>query len=360
VPATAPDDVVHTFEGAERNARPPLLVAAPLGRFLDEHGLGTGPIEEVAPVGEGHSNVTYLIRREGWEGIVRRPPRPPLSPSAHDGLREARVLRAIAGAARVPRVLAATADLTIIGAPFYVMARAEGHVVTASLPPAHEPAQERRRMAEELVDALVEIHAVDWRAAGLHDFRRPTDNLERQLRRFSGLWERTRTRELPSVERVGDWLRAHLPESGDATVVHGDFRLGNVMFGPSAPARIVAVFDWEMATLGDPLADIGYLAAVLNRTRRPVARPVRALARHAHGGLPVRGRAGETLRRAQRPAGPRPCGGTGRWRPARRRVHGGQLPPRDHRRHRRPFLRDFGDTVVELAERAQALASGGR
>src|SRR5205807_6183787 len=115
------------------------------------------------------------------------------------------------------------------------------------------------RIADELIDALVELHAVDWRAVGLEGFGKPTGYLERQLRRFTGLWEHNKTRELSEVEQVGDWLRANLPESPPATIVHGDYRLGNAMLAAAAPARLIAIFDWEMATIGDPLADLGYL-----------------------------------------------------------------------------------------------------
>ena len=116
--APAPDDIVATHAEAERNDRVPLLVLEPLAAFLDEHGLGSGPIT-AEPVGDGHSNVTYLVRREGREVVVRRPPRPPLPPSAHDVLREARLIRAIQGtAARVPEILAVCDDEAVIGAPF--------------------------------------------------------------------------------------------------------------------------------------------------------------------------------------------------------------------------------------------------
>jgi aminoglycoside phosphotransferase (APT) family kinase protein len=257
----APDDIVRTFAEAEGNDRPPLLVTEPLEAFLDERGLGDGPIE-AETVGEGHSNVTYVIRRGDWEAVIRRPPRPPLPPSAHDVLREARVLRGVAGQARVPAVLAVGDDEAIIGAPFYVMEKVDGHVITNEVPAELDTVEDRRRMCEELVDALVEIHAVDWRAAGLEGFGKPSGYLERQLRRFFGLWEHNKTREIDAVERVGGWLRDNLPESPPATIVHGDYRLGNTMLAPDAPARLVAIFDWEMATIGDPLADLGYLCTL--------------------------------------------------------------------------------------------------
>jgi len=249
--------IVDTPEQAAALPRPPLLVRRPLEAFLAPHGLGTGELTG-EPIGEGHSNVTYLIRRDGGEWVLRRPPRPPLPPSAHDVLREARLLRALEDTAvRVPRVLATCEDDGVIGAPFYVMERVAGHVLTTELPDGLAgPA-----IGAELIDALVEIHAADWRAQGLEGFGKPTGYLERQLRRFGGLWEHNKTREVPAVDKVTAWLAEHLPQSGPATIVHGDYRLGNVMFAPSAPARLVAIFDWELATIGDPLADVGYLVA---------------------------------------------------------------------------------------------------
>jgi aminoglycoside phosphotransferase (APT) family kinase protein len=263
VSAASADDIVATHAAAAANEREPLLVLQPLQAFLDAHGLGSGELD-VAPVGEGHSNVTYLVRRTGVELVLRRPPRGPLPPSAHDVLREARLLRALQGtAARVPRVLAVADDEAIIGAPFYVMERVEGEVVTRAVPPRLDTPRERRRMSEELVDALVEVHAVDWRGCGLIEFtHEPERYLERQLRRFSGLWEHSKTRELAAIEDVGAWLAATVPRSAAPTIVHGDYRLGNTMMSAASPARLVAIFDWELATIGDPLADLGYLCAL--------------------------------------------------------------------------------------------------
>ena len=130
-----------------------------------------------------------------------------------------------------------------------------------TLPAAFASEEDRRRVSEELVDALIEIHAVDWEACGLHDYGKPTGYLDRQLRRFGGLWEHNKTRELPVLDDLVRWLAEHRPESGPATIVHGDYRLGNVMFAPERPPRLNAIFDWELATIGDPLADVGYLVA---------------------------------------------------------------------------------------------------
>jgi aminoglycoside phosphotransferase (APT) family kinase protein len=265
----APDDIVLTSADAQRNSRPPLLVLEPLAEFLDEHGLGEGEIEAI-PIGDGHSNVTYLVVRGDAEMVLRRPPRPPLPPSAHDVLREARLLRALRDTpARVPTVLAVCEDSDTIGSPFYVMEKIEGDVIVTSIPPALDTPAERGRISEELIDALVEIHAVDWQAAGLDGFGKPTGYLERQLRRFGGLWELNKTREIPSVERVGGWLAENMPESGAATIVHGDFRLGNTIFASDPPVHLAAVLDWEMATIGDPLADLGYLCMMWTESGDP-------------------------------------------------------------------------------------------
>jgi len=253
-------EVVDTPAEAAELERPPLVVLEPLGAWLEQQGLGSGELA-VERIGEGHSNVTYLVRHGDERFVLRRPPRPPLPPSAHDVLREARLLQALEGTStRGPRVLAACEDEEILGAPFYVMGEKHGTVVTDTIPEALDTPDERRRMGEELVDALVEIHAVDWREQGLDGFGKPTGYLERQLRRFNGLWEHNKTREVAAVQAVGRWLADNLPESPDATIVHGDFRLGNVMVADDAPARVVAVFDWELATIGDPLADVGYLS----------------------------------------------------------------------------------------------------
>jgi aminoglycoside phosphotransferase (APT) family kinase protein len=236
-----------------------VLAPEPLARFLDGAGLGSGEID-AERIGEGHSNLTFLIRRGGERFVLRRPPRPPLPPSAHDVLREARLLRALESTTvRVPRVLAACDDESVLDVPFYVMEEVEGVVVTDTLPPVLASPDERVQAGQDLIDALVEIHAVDWRAAGLEGFGKPSGYLERQLRRFAGLWEHNKTRELPIVAEVGEWLAANMPVSPPATIVHGDYRLGNVMLANEPPAHVVSVFDWELATIGDPLADVGYL-----------------------------------------------------------------------------------------------------
>jgi aminoglycoside phosphotransferase (APT) family kinase protein len=262
-------DIVDTHEQAEREQRPPLIVRRPLEQYLDSQGLGAGEIQ-AERIGEGHSNVTYLVVRGGERFVLRRPPRPPLPPSAHDVLREARLLTALESTdVRVPRVIAACDDESVLGGvPFYVMEYVEGVVMSSAVTEPLDTPEERRRISEQLIDALVEAHDADWRGVGLEGFGKPTGYLERQLRRFNGLWEHNKTRELPTVQEVGDWLAAHMPEQAEATIVHGDYRLGNVMFANEAPARLVAIFDWELATIGDPLADVGYLTATWSEPNR--------------------------------------------------------------------------------------------
>jgi aminoglycoside phosphotransferase (APT) family kinase protein len=358
----APDDVVATHAAAAGNAREPLLVVEPLRAFLDEHGLGTGELR-LAPIGEGHSNVTYLVQRDGaCELVLRRPPRGPLAPSTHDVVREARLLRALGdSAARVPRVLAICAGEAVIGAPFYVMERVAGEVVTTALPAALDTPQQRRRCGEELVDALAEVHAVDWRACGLEGFSRdPGGYLERQLRRFGGLWEHHRTRAIPAIEAVGAWLDAERPASGPATVVHGDYRLGNAIFAPAAPARLEAILDWEMATIGDPLADVGYLCALWIERDDPHRGMFELSNVTRSDGFATR----EQLVARYEAASGRSMTDI-RWYRALALWKAAIFMEGNFRRALAgstddPWLRGFGDGVVELAERARelTLASG--
>jgi aminoglycoside phosphotransferase (APT) family kinase protein len=237
----------------------PLIRLEPLAAYLDGQGLGEGELE-AERIGEGHSNVTFLIRRGRERLVLRRPPRPPLPPSAHDVLREARLLRAVEGTPiRVPRVLAVCDDESVLGVPFYVMEEEHGTVITDTVPDGLDTPEGRAGIGRELIEALAEIHDVDWRTCGLEGFGKPSGYLERQLRRFGGLWEHNKTREVERVQEVGDWLAANMPESPEATIVHGDYRLGNVMVADHPPPRVVAIFDWELSTIGDPLADVGYM-----------------------------------------------------------------------------------------------------
>ena len=196
----------------------------PLEGFLDGHGIGAG---ESRPSGSARATRTSpswcaAATRASCCGARRaRRCRP-----AHDVLREARLLRALEGTPRVPKVLAVGDDESVLGVPFYVMEEVHGSVLASSVPGALDTPRSAAANSEELVDALVEVHDVDWRACGLEGYGKPTGYLERQLRRFTGLWEHNKTRELEVVEELGDWLRANMPESPESTIVHGDYRLG--------------------------------------------------------------------------------------------------------------------------------------
>lgn len=243
---------VHT--GAD-----PELVGPWLAQALGEPAWQGCTVELVSG---GKSNLTYLVRSPAGEVVLRRPPLGQILPTAHDMAREARVLAALAGTpVPVPAVLACCRDPSVLGQPFYVMSRVHGHVVRDTFPPgyAQTPA-ERARVAGALVDVLAALHAVDPAAVGLADFARaPERYLERQLRRWSTQWEASRTAEVPELDALAARLAERLPASGGVTIVHGDYRLDNTLLDPDDPGRIAAVLDWEMSTLGDPLADLGLM-----------------------------------------------------------------------------------------------------
>jgi aminoglycoside phosphotransferase (APT) family kinase protein len=219
-----------------------------------------GPLE-VQQFGGGHANLTYLLRMGEQEWVMRRPPLGPTLPTAHDMRREFRVLSALATTdVPVPRPVMLCEDLSVIDVPFYLMERRRGMVIRDVIPPEiGDDPDKRRQVSEAAVDALAALHTVDWQAVGLQDFGRPTGYLERQLRRWAEQWERAKTRPVPALERVLEWLRQHVPISARTSIVHGDYKLDNLMLNGQAPVQVVAILDWEMSTLGDPLADLGWL-----------------------------------------------------------------------------------------------------
>ena len=242
----------------------PLVDPESLERFLDRRLPGPGRLEVERHV-TGHSNETFFVRRGEDEWVLRRPPRGAFLPTAHDVLREYRVLSALEGTSvRAPRPVLACEDRDVIGAPFYLMERVHGFVIRGDLPPGfrHDPAA-REGIGDELVDALAELHAADWRAVGLEGWGRPTGYVERQVRRWRGQLELATqfSRPLPDLVRVGQWLAGHVPADAPPTVVHGDYKLDNVAFAPDPPARLLSILDWEMSTIGDPLADVGWMVS---------------------------------------------------------------------------------------------------
>ena len=211
-------DIVETAAASEGLVKPPLLVLDRVRAFLDEHDLGSGALR-ARRIGEGGgSNFTFLLERDEGRFVLRRPPRPPLPPSAHDVVREARLQLALreAGFARLPTIVAVGEDESVLGVPFYVMNYLDGHVPTDELPPGLESEPARRRLGDDLVDALVEIHAADVTTPGLAAFARPGSYNERQVRRFDQLWEINKTRELPKMERRRRLARGQPPRAATA------------------------------------------------------------------------------------------------------------------------------------------------
>ncbi|MDR9369410.1 phosphotransferase family protein [Conexibacter sp. JD483] len=259
-PTTAPALIADTRREAAALPQPPLLVRQPLEALLDRHGIGDGPLEATL-LGEGQSNVTLALRRGGARVVLRRPPSRRSVRATRNVQREARLLRLLEPtAARAPKVLLTCSDPAVIGVPFYVMEEVAGTVITSTLPARLDDAAGRAAVARELVDALVELHDIDLASSGLHAIGRSDDFLERHLRRWSEVWERHRTRELPVLDEVTRWLGANLPRPSSApTLVHGDYRLGNVVFAAAGSARLRAVLDWEIASIGDPLCDLAWM-----------------------------------------------------------------------------------------------------
>lgn len=268
---TVPDgvEVVATRRDAEALTSPPLLVLEAVTDFLDQHGIGRGELAWQR-IGDGQSNVTYRIRRGHEEVVLRRGPRPPLPQSTHDMVREARIQQLLRPhGVPVPEVLAVCEDESLIGVPFYLMEALTGVVITDTVPRHLDPPTQREATSAVLVDALVALHSIDVTAGDLSTFGRPDGYLERQVARFASLWDVNTTRDLPQVAQLADWLHTNIPTSQTTSVVHGDYRLGNLMLASEAPARVVGILDWEMATLGDPLADLGYLTATYTDPTSP-------------------------------------------------------------------------------------------
>ena len=243
------------------DANPPGLDLVALARYMADHvGVLAGPLQGEVIAG-GRSNLTYVVSDGEQRFVVRRPPLALVLPTAHDMRRESTVMRALAETSiPVPRVLAFCDDDSVLGAPFCVMSYVHGHVVRSTLPREFADTPETRRaMSRAIVETLVSLHAIDPDAVGLGSFGHPEGFLTRQVRRWWQQWEASRTRDLPAMDELHRRLEETLPAQSASGIVHGDYRLDNVMFAHADPSSIVAVVDWEMSTIGDPLCDLGLL-----------------------------------------------------------------------------------------------------
>jgi aminoglycoside phosphotransferase (APT) family kinase protein len=209
----------------------------------------------------GHSNLTYSICYGDHEFVLRRPPVGPVAPTAHDMPREYKLLSVInPHFPLAPRPVLLCEDSSIIGVPFYLMERRRGLIVRFKVPlQIGEKLDLRRRLSERVVDTLVELHAVEIQTTGIAQIGKPAGFVNRQVRGWADRWLRSKTGELTEMDQVVDWLLERIPaDTGEgATIVHNDFKLDNIMLDEEDPARVVALLDWEMCTVGDPLVDVG-------------------------------------------------------------------------------------------------------
>lgn len=231
-----------------------------VSRYFAEHIPGGDAPLTVSLISGGRSNLTYLVASATTRWVLRRPPLGHVLPTAHDMAREYKVLAGLSPTdVPVPRAIAFCDDVAVNGAPFYVMEYREGVIIAEELPAGYaESERARQAIGFGLIKTLAELHAIDYNEVGLSDFGRPEGYVERQVRRWAEQWERSKTREVPEIDEVIRRLRNALPESPAPTIVHGDYRLGNMMMANDEPGRVVAILDWEMATLGDPISDLGY------------------------------------------------------------------------------------------------------
>ena len=235
------------------------LDAGRLQAFLERAVTGlAGPVA-IEQFPSGYSNLTYLVRAGDRELVLRRPPIGVNIKTAHDMGREYRILSGLIQVyPRVPRPLVYCDDPSVLGAPFYVMERVRGVILRSALPEGvmMGPA-EIRSLAEAFIDNLADLHGIDYQAAGLGDLGRPDGYVERQIRGWTTRYQNARTDDIPSIERVAAWLEEHRPAEAPAALIHNDYKYDNIVLDPRRLSRIIAVLDWEMATIGDPLMDLG-------------------------------------------------------------------------------------------------------
>lgn len=254
----------------------------------------------------GRSNLTYLARSGSSEYVLRRRPLGPVAPGAHDMAREYRVQAALQGSGiPLARVYGYSEDESIMGAPFYVMSRVHGHVFHQRADVASLTPEEARRISEAAVDVLQQIHSVDASAVGLGDLGRPEGFVARRISRWLEQWRRSEHRDHALVEPIGDRLATQVPVQADSTLVHGDYRLGNIMVNPGAATPVAAVLDWEMSTRGDPLTDLAHLLVYWDRTKGRLTHQSQTISEHP-GFLGPSALAGRYAELSGRDVGPLP------------------------------------------------------
>jgi aminoglycoside phosphotransferase (APT) family kinase protein len=208
----------------------------------------------------GRSNLTFFITQGKRHAVLRRPPLGHVLPSAHDMEREYRVLNALADTeVPVPQVYGLCTDPSVIGSTFYLMQHVEGRTLSDAADTASLTTEEAAQLSIEFIDVLTRIHAVDYQAQGLESFGRPNGYITRQVRRWAEQWDRSATRDVPQMNSLVQELRFRIPESSQSSLVHGDYRLDNLLIAQAPNVTPMAVVDWEMSTLGDPLADVGLM-----------------------------------------------------------------------------------------------------
>ncbi len=237
------------------------LDEAALADFLQGRLPGSDAPLTVRQFGGGKANLTYLLDYGSREYVLRRPPLGDVAESAHDMGREYTVLSRLHEAFPLaPEAYLYCDDEAVIGSEFFIMERRHGVVVREQLPPSYGDIDDApQRMAQTLIDVLADFHAVDYTEVGLGDLGKPEGFIERQVEGWHRRWQQAKPEDLPLMDAVYHWLREHLPGDPDATLVHNDYKLDNLMLDPSDPGQPVAVFDWDMCTLGDPLSDLGAL-----------------------------------------------------------------------------------------------------
>lgn len=249
---STPEDTIEVRSGEE-------MAWEKVEQHLRAHipAIGPGTLH-VRQFPSGASNLTYQLQIGNWEGVLRRPPLGPVAPKAHDMRRESGLLACIHPVFPLaPRPYVFCDDLDVLGVPFYVMERRKGFVLNDAFPANVTVTPELcRRLSEAVVDTLVEIHAVDWQAAGLAEFGYPQGFVERQVKSFIERYQRSATDESPDISKLAGWLVEHIPTSPAPTLIHNDYKLNNMLLNPQDPTHLVAVLDWEMTTIADPLFDL--------------------------------------------------------------------------------------------------------